>query len=84
MSRLLELYKNNIKTDLMTKLDLKNIHEVPRISKIVLNMGIGEGKEDSKLIDKAAEDLTLISGQKAVKQKLRRQFQVLKSVLICL
>ena len=72
MSRLLELYKKNIKTDLMTKLDLKNIHEVPKIRKIVLNMGIGEGKEDSKLIDKAAEDLTLISGQKAVKTKAKK------------
>ena len=58
MSRLLDLYKKNIKTDLMTKLDLKNIHEVPKIRKIVLNMGIGEGKEDSKLIDKAVDDLT--------------------------
>ncbi len=72
MSRLLDLYKKNIKTDLMTKLDLKNIHEVPKIRKIVLNMGIGEGKEDSKLIDKAAEDLTLISGQKAVKTKAKQ------------
>ena len=72
MSRLLDLYKKNIKTDLMTKLDLKNIHEVPKIRKIVLNMGIGEGKEDSKLIDKAVEDLTLISGQKAVKTKAKQ------------
>ena len=72
MSRLLDLYKKNIKTDLMTKLDLKNIHEVPKIRKIVLNMGIGEGKEDSKLIDKAVEDLTLISGQKAVKTKAKK------------
>ncbi len=72
MSRLLDLYKKNIKIDLMTKLDLKNIHEVPKIRKIVLNMGIGEGKEDSKLIDKAAEDLTLISGQKAVKTKAKK------------
>ena len=72
MSRLLDLYKKNIKTDLMTKLDLKNIHEVPKIVKIVLNMGIGEGKEDSKLIDKAVEDLTLISGQKAVKTKAKK------------
>ncbi len=72
MSRLLDLYKKNIKTDLMTKLDLKNIHEVPKIGKIVLNMGIGEGKEDSKLIDKAVEDLTLISGQKAVKTKAKK------------
>ena len=72
MSRLLDLYKKNIKTDLMAKLDLKNIHEVPKIRKIVLNMGIGEGKEDSKLIDKAAEDLTLISGQKAIKTKAKK------------
>ena len=72
MSRLLDLYKKNIKTDLMAKLDLKNIHEVPKIRKIVLNMGIGEGKEDSKLIDKAVEDLTLISGQKAVKTKAKK------------
>ena len=67
MSRLLEVYKNQIKQELKSKLGLKNIFEVPKIKKIILNIGIGEGKEDSKLIDKALEDLTLISGQKAVK-----------------
>ena len=67
MSRLLEEYKNQIKQELKSKLGLKNIFEVPKIKKIILNIGIGEGKEDSKLIDKALEDLTLISGQKAVK-----------------
>ena len=67
MSRLLEEYNNQIKQELMTKLGLKNVFEVPKIKKIVLNIGVGEGKEDSKLIDKALEDLTLISGQKAVK-----------------
>ena len=40
MSRLLEKYKSDIKTDLMTKLQLKNIHEVPKINKIIVNMGI--------------------------------------------
>ena len=67
MSRLLEEYKNQIRQELKTKLALKNIFEVPKIKKIVLNIGVGEGKDDSKLIDKALEDLTLISGQKAVK-----------------
>ena len=66
MSRLLEQYNNQIKQDLKSKLGLKNLFEVPKIKKIILNMGIGEGKDDSKLIDKALEDLTLISVQKAV------------------
>ena len=72
MSRLLEKYTNNIQTDLKSKLKLKNIHEVPKITKIVLNMGIGEAKDDSKLVDKALEDLSLISGQKAVKTKAKK------------
>ena len=72
MSRLLEQYQKNIKTDLMTKLNLNNIHEVPKIKKIVLNMGIGEAKDDSKLVDKAVEDLSLISGQKAIKTKAKK------------
>ena len=72
MSRLLEQYNNQIKKDLMLKLELKNIFEVPKIEKITLNMGVGDGKEDSKLIDKAQEDLSLISGQKAVKTKSKK------------
>ena len=72
MSRLLDQYKNNIKSDLMNKLNLKNIHEVPKIKKIILNMGIGEAKDDSKLIDKAVDDLSLISGQRAVKTKSKK------------
>ena len=72
MSRLQEEYNKSIKTDLMSKLNLKNIHEVPKIEKIVINMGIGEGKDDSKLIDKAVEDLSLITGQKAMKTKARK------------
>ena len=72
MSRLLEEYNNQIKKELMSKLGLKNIFEVPKIKKIILNMGIGDGKDDSKLIDKALEDLTLIAGQKAVKTKSKK------------
>jgi len=72
MTRLLDLYKNNITKDLKSKLNVVNIHEVPKIQKIVLNMGIGEAKDDSKLIDKAVEDLSLISGQKAIKTKAKK------------
>ncbi len=72
MSRLQDQYKNFIKEDLKTKLGLKNSFEVPKIKKITVNMGIGEGKDDSKLIDRALEDLTLISGQKAVKTKSKK------------
>ena len=72
MSRLLEEYNSQIKKDLQSKLGLKNIFEVPKLRKIILNMGVGEGKEDSKLIDKALEDLSLISGQKAVKTKSKK------------
>ena len=72
MSRLLEAYNNQIKKDLQSKLGLKNIFEVPKLRKIVLNMGVGDGKEDSKLIDKALEDLSLISGQKAIKTKSKK------------
>ena len=67
MSRLLQEYNSQIKQELKSKLGLKNVYEVPKVRKIILNIGVGEGKDDSKLIDKALEDLTLISGQKAVK-----------------
>ena len=72
MSRLLEEYNNQIKQDLKAKLGLKNIFEVPKLKKITLNMGLGDGKEDSKLIDKALEDLSLITGQRAVKTKSKK------------
>ena len=72
MSRLLEEFNNKISSNLMSKLNLKSKYEVPKIKKIILNMGIGEGKDDSKLIDKAQEDLTLITGQKAVKTKSKK------------
>tara|TARA_Y100001970_G_scaffold200375_1_gene243712 strand:+ start:11728 stop:12279 length:552 start_codon:yes stop_codon:yes gene_type:complete len=72
MSRLQEIYKSDIVKDLQSKLSLENIHQVPKIKKIVLNMGIGDAKDDSKLIDKAQEELSLITGQKAVKTKAKK------------
>tara|TARA_B100001248_G_C27364284_1_gene448107 strand:+ start:367 stop:918 length:552 start_codon:yes stop_codon:yes gene_type:complete len=72
VSRLFEEYNNKIKLSLKDKLNLGNINQVPKISKIVLNMGVGEAKDDTKLLDKAVEDLTSISGQKAVKTKAKK------------
>tara|TARA_B100001057_G_scaffold468286_1_gene527320 strand:- start:1389 stop:1940 length:552 start_codon:yes stop_codon:yes gene_type:complete len=72
MSRLLEEYNNQIKLSLKSKLGLKNIFEVPKLKKIILNIGVGDAKDDSKILDKALQDLTLISGQKAVKTKSKK------------
>ena len=72
MSRLQHQYKSEISKALFTKLNCKNIHEVPKIEKIVLNIGLGEAKDDAKIIDKAQEELTLITGQKAVKTKAKK------------
>ena len=49
MTRLVEEFKNNIKPKLLEKFKYKNIHQVPKITKIVLNMGIGDAKDDSKI-----------------------------------
>ena len=72
MARLAEEFKNNIKPKLIEKFKYDNVHQVPKISKIVLNMGIGEAKDDSKILDKAQEELTLIAGQKAVKTTAKK------------
>ena len=72
MTRLVEEFKSNIKPKLMEKFKYKNIHQIPKITKIILNMGIGEAKDDSKILDKAQEELTLISGQKAIKTKAKK------------
>ena len=72
MSRLQEEYKKNISPQMMSKFNYKNIYQIPKLQKIVLNMGIGEAKDDSKILDKAQEELSLIAGQKAVKTKAKK------------
>ena len=72
MTRLVEEFENNIKPKLLEKFQYKNIHQIPKITKIVLNMGIGDAKEDSKILDKAQEELTLIAGQKAIKTRAKK------------
>lgn len=65
-SRLKEVYQNEIVDALMKKFEYKNIMQVPKIEKVVINMGIGEAKENAKILDAAISDLETITGQKAV------------------
>ena len=66
MSRYKDLYKNEIVDAMTKKFGYKNIMEVPKLEKIVVNMGVGEAKENSKVLDSAVSDLEKITGQKAI------------------
>jgi large subunit ribosomal protein L5 len=66
MSRLKALYTNEVAAKLKEELKLANVNEIPKITKITLNMGVGEGIGDKKMIDNAVADLEAISGQKVV------------------
>jgi large subunit ribosomal protein L5 len=65
-SRLQEKYENEVIQALMEKFGYKNIMEVPKLEKIVLNMGVGEAKDNSKVLDSAVSDMQIIAGQKPV------------------
>lgn len=71
-SRLKEIYQNEIVDALMKKFEYKNVMQVPKIEKVVINMGVGEAKENVKLLDAAVSDLETITGQKAVVTKAKK------------
>ena len=66
MSRLKDLYKDEIVDAMIKKFGYKNIMEVPKLDKIVINMGVGEAKENAKVLDSAVKDLETITGQQVV------------------
>ena len=72
MSSLKEIYSNEIAPKLMKELNLTNVMQVPRLTKITLNMGVGEAIGDKKTLESAVSDMTLISGQKPVITKARK------------
>jgi large subunit ribosomal protein L5 len=78
MSRLQEVYKNEIVPRLMERLGVTNVMAVPRITKITLNMGVGEALADRKVLEHAMNDLARISGQKAVPCKARKSVAAFK------
>ena len=66
MARLKEMYQNEMVDALMKKFGYKNVMQVPKLEKVVINMGVGEAKENAKLLDAAVSDLETITGQKAI------------------
>ena len=72
MSRYKELYENEIIEAMTKKFGYKNVMEVPKLAKVVVNMGVGEAKENAKLLDAAIKDMEIITGQKAVATKAKK------------
>ena len=72
VARLKEIYNTEIKDAMIKKFGYKNVMEVPKLEKIVINMGVGEAKENAKVLDSAVRDLEIISGQHAVITKARK------------
>ncbi len=71
MSRLKDLYKSEIIDAMVKKFGYKNVMEVPKLDKIVINMGVGEAKENSKILETAVKELETIAGQKVVTTKAK-------------
>ena len=72
MNRLRETYNNEIKDAMIKKFGYKNVMEIPKIEKIVVNMGVGEAKENTKLLDSAVADLEKITGQHVITTKAKK------------
>ena len=78
MSRLKEIYQKDVVPQLTKTFGYKNVMQVPKLEKITLNMGLGEAVQNIKILDSAVEELSLISGQKAVITKAKRSIAVYK------
>ena len=78
MARLKATYKDKVVPSLMEKFQYESIMQTPRLEKIVLNMGVGEAKENSKFLDNAVEEMTLIAGQKPVVTKAKKSISNFK------
>lgn len=78
MARLIEYYRKQIVPSLMKEYSYKNVNQVPAIKKITINMGLGDAVQDVKILDKAIEELSTITGQKPVVTKARKSIASFK------
>jgi large subunit ribosomal protein L5 len=78
MARLKERYRKEIVPALMKEFEYKNIMQVPRLDKVVINMGVGTAVQDPKTLDSAVKDLTVIAGQRPVVTKAKRSIAAFK------
>ena len=72
MSNLANLYKSEVAPALMSKFGYKSVMQIPKIDKVVINIGVGEAKDNHKALDNAINELTIITGQRAVATKARK------------
>ena len=72
MSRLRDTYNNEIVDAMMKKFGYKNVMQVPKLEKVIINMGVGEARENVKVLDSAVKDMEIIAGQKAVRTKAKK------------
>ena len=82
-ARLKEMYQNEMVDAMIKKFGYKNIMEVPKLDKIVVNMGVGEAKENAKLLDSAVKDMEIITGQKAIVTKAKKSVANFKIREVC-
>ena len=84
MSRLRDRYRETVAPELRAKLHIQSVHAVPRVDKIVVNMGVGEGAREHKFIDAAVADLTAITGQRPVgHSRAQNPLRISKSATEC-
>ena len=72
MSRLKDIYKSEIMDAMMKKFEYKNVMAVPKLEKVIVNMAVGEAKDNAKILDAAMNDMTIITGQKPVVTKAKK------------
>jgi large subunit ribosomal protein L5 len=78
VARLKERYENEIRPQLKDELELSSVMQVPRVTKVTLNMGVGEAKTDAKALDAALEELTIIAGQQAQVRRAKKSIASFK------
>lgn len=78
MSRLKDKYRNDVVPAMMQKFGYKNIMQAPKIEKVIVNMGLGEAIQNSKIIDAAVDDLMIITGQKPITTKAKKSIAAFK------
>lgn len=78
MGRMKEFYNKEVTEGMMTKFGYKNVMEVPKVEKIVINMGVGEAKENAKVLENAVGDMEQITGQKAITIQAKKSVAAFK------
>jgi len=78
MARMREMYQSELVSQLVKDLQLKNVMEVPRVEKVVINMGLGEAIQNIKVLESAADELSRLAGQKAVITKAKKSIATFK------